>query len=198
MISLTWVMEEELHAALRQTRAIQDALPNYQDIYSFHSLSLYRVKGVRYLSYVKPSRTLGPTSCNEMWFLGGEWVRGVAQRIKSLVILSVTKPLNTTFPENHPLWPTFSFPCGNIVPRPRCFPLFPWHAKQKAPISFLFQSSATNNVSGSCYCNVLKQLPGFPFYKFWGQEGRTLYSSEHLLAFQHHPIVGFGPSYQRK
>lgn len=43
---------------------------------------------------------------------------------------------------------------------------------------------------------VLQQFPWFPFYKFWGQEGRAFYSSEHFLAFLHRPIVSFGPHFQ--
>lgn len=42
-----------------------------------------------------------------------------------------------------------------------------------SPFTLSHITSATNNFPGSCYCNVLKQFPWFPFYKFWGQEGRA-------------------------
>lgn len=41
-----------------------------------------------------------------------------------------------------------------------------------------------------------RNLHGFLFTSFWGQEGRAFNSSEHSLAFLHHPIVSFGTHYQ--
>lgn len=85
-----------------------------------------------------------------------------------------------------------------------------WHGRNVFPYShdtlsqelrFLFAFSYSASAAETTFLEAvivvsLSNFHGFLFTSFWGQEGRAFYSSEHFLAFLHHPIVSFGPHYQ--
>lgn len=156
------------------------------------------------LPNIKASSRFGMTGCTEIWFLGEK--KGVSKQSG----LPYWAWQNYLMP---PFLKIRNINCVGLrfhihveLLRHGCnvFPLFPWHAKQKALFLFCALShsaSATRTTfSGSCYCSVLQKFPWFPFYTFLRGRGRKrfLFLGAFRSLSPQRPIVGLGPYYQWK